>query len=132
MLFFTNHLIHMKIRIKGNSIRYRLSKSEVKKFCDTGHIEESTSFGSNSLVYALQTKDEIAGLSAEFANNQITMFVPASFTRHWDENEITGMDTNCQLPGAGSLFLLLEKDFVCLDHTDEDQSDHYENPNKTC
>jgi len=27
---------------------------------------------------------------------------------------------------------LLEKDFVCLDHTTEDQSDNYENPNTTC
>jgi hypothetical protein len=26
----------------------------------------------------------------------------------------------------------VEKDFVCLDHTDEDQSDNYPNPNRTC
>ena len=30
------------------------------------------------------------------------------------------------------LFLLIEKDFVCLDHTFEDQSDNYPNPNKLC
>jgi hypothetical protein len=29
-----------------------------------------------------------------------------------------------------SLYLLVEKDFVCLDETSEDQSDNYENPNK--
>ena len=28
--------------------------------------------------------------------------------------------------------LLIEKDFVCLDHTLEDQSDNYANPNKVC
>jgi len=27
---------------------------------------------------------------------------------------------------------LVEKDFQCLDHTLEDQSDMYHNPNKTC
>jgi len=27
---------------------------------------------------------------------------------------------------------LVEKDFICLDETTEDQSDNYENPNKTC
>jgi hypothetical protein len=31
-----------------------------------------------------------------------------------------------------TLYLLLEKDFVCLDETMESQNDHYENPNKTC
>jgi hypothetical protein len=36
------------------------------------------------------------------------------------------------LGNGQSLKLLLEKDFVCLDHTDEDQSDNYPNPNKTC
>jgi len=30
------------------------------------------------------------------------------------------------------LKLLLEKDFVCLDDTDEDQSDQYDNPNAKC
>jgi hypothetical protein len=30
------------------------------------------------------------------------------------------------------LTLLIEKDFACLDHVDEDQSDNYPNPNKTC
>jgi len=31
-----------------------------------------------------------------------------------------------------TLYLLLEKDFVCLDETHEDQADNFENPNKTC
>jgi len=39
---------------------------------------------------------------------------------------------NAKMPVAenGSLYLLLEKDFVCLDETTEDQNDNYENPNK--
>jgi len=35
------------------------------------------------------------------------------------------------VPGV-QLHLLLEKDFVCLDNTAEDQSDNYPNPNKAC
>ena len=33
---------------------------------------------------------------------------------------------------SGTVSILLEKDFACLDNTDEDQSDNYPNPNKTC
>jgi len=31
-----------------------------------------------------------------------------------------------------SLYLLIEKDFKCLDETTEDQSDNFENPNIAC
>ncbi len=32
----------MKIRIKENSVRYRLTPTEVKKFCEEGRIEKTT------------------------------------------------------------------------------------------
>lgn len=34
----------MKIRIKGNSIRYRLTKTEVETFSKVGFYEEKTEF----------------------------------------------------------------------------------------
>ena len=36
------------------------------------------------------------------------------------------------LSNGKELFLLVEKDFVCLDNTFEDQSDNYPNPNAHC
>lgn len=121
----------MKLRIKGNSLRIRLTKSEVSKLADTGYLEEQTAFASNRFVYALQ-RTEAGELSATFESNKITMYVPAAFTKDWPINNVVGLDTKMPLPGDESLYLLIEKDFVCLDHTTEDQSDNYENPNKTC
>jgi len=121
----------MKLRIKGNSLRIRLTKTEVSKLADTGYLEEQTSFPGNKFTYALQRTDA-AALSATFESNKITMFVPDSFIKEWPVNSIVGLDRKMPLPGNESLYLLIEKDFVCLDHTTEDQSDNYENPNKTC
>jgi hypothetical protein len=121
----------MKLRIKGNALRIRLTKTEVSKLAETGYLEEQTSFPNDQFIYALQRTDA-ATLSATFESNKITMFVPASFTQDWPANNIVGLDTKMPLPGDESLYLLIEKDFVCLDHTTEDQSDNYENPNKTC
>lgn len=121
----------MKLRIKGNSLRIRLTKTEVSKLSDTGYLEEQTMFPNGQFIYALQ-RSEAAILSATFENNKITMFVPASFTNDWPVNNIVGFDTNMHLTDTESIYLLIEKDFVCLDHTTEDQSDNYENPNKTC
>lgn len=122
----------MKLRIKGNSIRYRLSRSEVAKFASTGYIEEQTSFGDNKFIYALQQKTDGNDLSASFEENKITMFVPATLANGWAENDIVGFNSNMAITDGNNLYLLLEKDFICIDETTEDQSDNYENPNKAC
>ena len=131
----------MKLRIKGNSLRIRLTKTEVSTLANTGYLEEQTTFPGNHFTYALQRADDAAALSATFSNNKMTMLVPASFVKDWPENEVVGIDANMPLPETSrpgepfrreSLYLLLEKDFVCLDETTEDQSDNFENPNKTC
>ena len=122
----------MKIRIQGNSIRIRLSKSEVDKLSAIGYIEEKTSFGSNSFCYCLQRKSEISELAASYMDNKITMYVPELFLANWPENNIVGFDANMPIGENEHLYLLLEKDFKCLDNVTEDQSDNFENPNKTC
>lgn len=122
----------MKIRIKGNSLRIRLSRTEVNKLAGEGFLEEQISFGNSKLVYGLQTSSEFVQLSADFIENKITMYVPHSFVKDWPKNEIVGFDALMQLGDTGSLYLLLEKDFICIDATTEDQADNYENPNKVC
>ena len=122
----------MKLRIKGNSLRYRLSRSEVGKLANTGYLEEQTLFGEIKFIYALETVKEGNELSAQLDQNKITMFVPVSLVNDWPKNDVVGFNATMQLTDNNSLYLLLEKDFICLDETTEDQSDHYENPNKTC
>ena len=122
----------MKLRIKGNSLRYRLSRSEVAKFVTTGYLEEQTLFGQNKFMYALQIAGNGDELAATFDQNKITMFVPAVLLQGWPENDVVGFNANMPLTDSSSLYLLLEKDFICLDDTTEDQTDNYENPHKTC
>lgn len=121
----------MKIRIKGNSIRLRLTKSEVERLAAVGHIEEQTKFAANSLVYILRAVENNE-LTADFSGNTITVSAPKAFLQSWPGNAVVGLDAKMQLPGTDSLYILIEKDFVCLDATTEDQSDNYENPNKSC
>lgn len=127
----------MKLRIKSNSIRIRLTKTEVSTLANTGHLEDQTLFANNKtdsyrFVYALQRVDDANELSAKLDTNKITMFVPAALLKGWPENNIVGFDANMPVAENKFLYLLLEKDFVCLDETTEDQADNYENPNKTC
>jgi hypothetical protein len=50
----------MKLRLQGNSVRLRLTRSEVERLRETGLVEESIEFGSGeSLVYRLQSRREV-------------------------------------------------------------------------
>ena len=122
----------MKLRIKSNSIRIRLTKTEVSTLAATGYLEEQTLFANNKFVYALQSVDDANELTATMNANKITMLVPAAFIKDWPVNNVVGFEARIPVAENQSLYLLLEKDFVCLDETTEDQSDNYENPAKTC
>lgn len=116
----------MKIRIKGNSLRYRLSMSDVARFVQEGYIEESVDFGGARLTYALQKANE-ASFRAEFINSRICVFMPAAQADEWGKTDRVGFDST-----TDGLYILIEKDFKCLDNVSEDQSDNYPNPNMAC
>lgn len=122
----------MKIRIQGNSVRIRLSRTEVNKLNEEGYIEESTFFGNSFLKYAVKQSNEDEELRSTYADNIITMHVPQIFLEDWPINDIVGFNSNMPVSTTETLYLLLEKDFKCIDKTTEDQSDNFENPNKTC
>lgn len=112
----------MKIRIKGDALRYRLTRSEVERFAQEGIFTDSIAIGGNTLTYALQRANQ-AELSALFKDNTIIVNVPSAIADEWTGTEkvgFSGID--------GGLNLLIEKDFTCLDTVDEDQSDNYPNP----
>ncbi|HMC98566.1 MAG TPA: hypothetical protein VKH37_00385 [Ferruginibacter sp.] len=123
----------MKIRIKDNSIRIRLTRSEIDKFGREGNVSSSTEFGSSTFTYAIRVDERVKELSAELVNNTLTMFVPLSVARQLMETDAIGFNNKMIFPNGNSLFLLIEKDFKCLDNEVlEDQSDNFDNPLATC
>ncbi|MDC6406287.1 MULTISPECIES: DUF7009 family protein [Maribacter] len=118
----------MKIRIQGNTVRYRLTKSEVETLAQTGYYKEETLFGERTFVYAIKADQAIPELHADYVNDTITMYLNKDKSSAWPKNEIVGFSSEIKTSNGNTLSLLLEKDFVCMDNTDEDQSDNYPNP----
>jgi hypothetical protein len=112
----------MKIRIKGNSLRYRLTKSDVSQLAEEGHLQEEVDFGSQQLYYAIKLVDD-DHLSSIFRENTIILFVPKQVIKELADTDKIGFEGK-----HGNLHLLVEKDFTCLDNVAEDQSDNYPNP----
>lgn len=118
----------MKIRIRGNSVRFRLTKKEVKAMQEKGCYAEETVFNGGTFRYELVAVEGLNALHAEFEANCIRMLMPAKDAAVWHDNDQVGFENTIDNGMEGGLFLLLEKDFVCIDNTFEDQSDNYPNP----
>jgi hypothetical protein len=121
----------MKLRMLGNSLRFRLGRSEVEQLARSGSIEEIVSFGKpseNDLRYRLEKidGDEFTGA---FSNGDIMVGVPRSVADQWAGSEEVSISGSQKLAEQTTLKFLIEKDFVCLSaHNDEDQSDRYPHP----
>lgn len=122
----------MKIRIKGNSLRLRLTKTEVANFKSNGEIAEETYVLGGVFHYKLVRDENASELNATWTGSGFQVSVPLSLANQWTDSDEVGFQHIQILPDGTELFLLVEKDFVCLDNTFEDQSDNYPNPNAVC
>jgi hypothetical protein len=118
----------MKIRIKGNSIRLRLTMSEVATFCDKGQCQEAIVFGNHTLTYRLIAKEGIETLDATYVGDIITVYITRDAKDTWLANDRVGYNNMVDSNSPGQLSILVEKDFTCMDDSIEDQSDNYPNP----
>lgn len=120
----------MKIRIKDNSIRLRLTQTEVTRFGEKGIIISSTRFGpGNQFEYALQASTDTEAIYGSFDHNRITVHVPAELAKQWTTSQEVGFEAVMDNDTESGLYLLVEKDFACLmPRTHEDESDNFPNP----
>jgi hypothetical protein len=124
----------MKLRIKGDSIRLRLTKSEVDAIGQGNTVTETTRLpGPNLLQYSLVPTFEVRDLRADFEFGHLLVRVPAQTARGWARSEEVAMQANQPIANevSSQLFILVEKDFACLKPREvhEDESDMFENPN---
>lgn len=118
----------MKIRIKGNSLRLRLSQSEIDSVKNEGRVSDSIDFGLRKLIYTLQIIDQPA-VTASFEGEYIMVDVPPAIAEHWLQTDQVGIEAEQPLEDGEKLFILLEKDFQCLKaRPGEDEGDLFENP----
>jgi len=126
----------MKIRIKGNSLRFRLLRGEVSRFGETGRVTETIKFGAlpqEKLTYSLEAIRDAQTIAARFADNQITVTIPEATARNWVDSDLITLESNQPIETESVLKILIEKDFVCLDRKDDpDNADAFPHPTGKC
>src|ERR1700722_20230162 len=120
----------MKLRVKGNSLRLRVSPSEMARLLEERRIEETIRFAPQvdaKLTYALEHAATEEAISVRYQPQQVTIVLSTQRARSWAEGEDVGVSGTVRV-GSDELELLVEKDFACLDGTDEDNKDTFANP----
>ena len=124
----------MKLRLKNNSARLRLTQTETARFAETGRVEETIEFGLKArqqFIYALEAASEIEEIQATFENNRITVLIPKRRADEWTRTAQVAMEAEQTIGGGKSLRLLIEKDFACLEaRAGEDDRDAFPHPSE--
>ena len=119
----------MKIRIRSNSIRLRLTQKEVDCIAAGQTVRETTHFSLARRMECVLIPWNLSGIEATFDNHIITVSVPALKVSDWAHSDDEGLYGE-QANGTDTpLTIAIEKDYACLKPRDEeDESDQFPNP----
>jgi hypothetical protein len=124
----------MKLRIKGDSLRLRISPSEMSRLLVTGRIEETIRFGPAGdamLTYALSINPgrvtPLALMDVQYRAHEVLVTIDATQAKAWAKGPDVGLYANINT-GGGQLEVAVEKDFACLDKDESENQDTYPHP----
>jgi hypothetical protein len=115
----------MKLRIQGNSLRFRLTQKEVAALYQHSTVECALQFPlGRTFRYSVATSQHAAELSVDYEGDSIFVVLPRAQAAAWAEsNQVT-----IESPATALIQVLVEKDFQCLHKPGERDPDAYPHP----
>ena len=120
----------MKLRVRDNSIRLRLTHAEVELVRADGLVRGRVPLaGSNNFDYVLESSPATVKSEAHISNNVLTVRVPEVEILSWSDSDEVSISATQLVDGGDELTILVEKDFACLAPREgEDETDMYPHP----
>ena len=109
----------------------RVSRSELGRFLTGECIEETIHFSSEpdaKLTYRLETAADHVATRVNYRSGEVAVLLSKNHVKTWSDPSQVGIYTSVDIGLKGSLDLVVEKDFACLDKSDEDNLDTFANP----
>lgn len=105
----------MKLRFNGNSIRLRLSQTDVQHILEGNDVVESVHFGGVNTVfnYAFKIPENGDEIQTTYHDNEIAVWVPKTMAIEWAAGNEVGLYHDLAA-GNSTLSITIEKDFQCL------------------
>ena len=124
----------MKVRMRGDSLRLRLSMSETQMIGAGRSVIENTTFPDGSVMsYVLSVEGDrvSAGIALNQGQHQLSIKVPLKLAERWSHSTDVGLGGGERLNVDG-LQILIEKDFDCVSPRSGDKDiDTFPNPSLT-
>ncbi|HQY67559.1 MAG TPA: hypothetical protein PLD38_09785 [Pyrinomonadaceae bacterium] len=122
----------MKLLMRNDSLRLRLTQTEVDRFAAAGVLEDAVGFGptdDEGLVYRIRRDEGATTLSADLLNNQIDIRIPAAEATEWTGTKKVAIEAQKDIGNGRTLNILIEKDFARLKpRRSDDVVDKFPNP----
>ncbi len=121
----------MKLRIRGDSIRVRVTQAEAARLGAGERIDQATSFTvQQQLISSVVPIADLKSARAEFCAGNITIFLPAAQTKAWAGSELVSIEGGQPAGSDRVLHILVEKDFECIHSLAEEDADAFPNPRR--
>ncbi|NJL12998.1 MAG: hypothetical protein HC913_08400 [Microscillaceae bacterium] len=114
----------MKLRLQGNSVRFRLNSYEVAQIRQGRPVSEKTCFGFASdevMSYTLTVSEAVSEPRIAFQNGNIMVRLPQALVQNWADSPQFSIETQQHIAEDIFLNLLIEKDLDCK-HTQENEA----------
>lgn len=117
----------MKIRIKNNTIRYRLDKKDIENLDKNGICEEKTLIGENYLKFSIKIRT-YEPINVDLTPFKVATSINSESFRQIMNGSAAGIEFSVRNPDNSELKILVERDFKCLVPRGEDDRHAFENP----
>jgi hypothetical protein len=121
----------MKLRIKGNSLRLRVTRPELAALEQGGELVETIHFGAAldaSLRYTLAAGTHAEPVAVAYREGTIAVSISKEQLRVWADESQVGIYAVLEIGPAGPLEVAVEKDFKCLEQRGVQDEDAFPNP----
>ena len=116
----------MKLRLLGNSIRLRLTRTDVNALGEGRPVVERTEFADGAALEFALVPADVEGIEAHFDGQRLAVRAPTALLTAWASSDRVALAE----PDPGAVpAILVEKDFACLSpRAGDDDADTYAHP----
>lgn len=120
----------MKLRVRGNTVRIRVSQTEMAAIGEAGVAEDAVEFGPGSRLRYRVEVVPVGTVGASYEGDCVTVLLPRAAVERWQQPDEVSIAGEQALPEGATLKILVEKDFACLAprEGEEDDGDLFPNP----
>jgi hypothetical protein len=121
----------LKLRIKENSIRFRITRSELARILEGERLRDRIQFAATPeaiLGYTLGITDQDTPVRVDYARQTVNVGISRDAVNAWAKESEVGVYSTVPISENLGLDVIIEKDFACLDRNDAENADTFSNP----